>query len=78
MKETPSSTPSNVPDYREIELTISRQNVVDQIAALLYATGVIYDNEHVIDIVYEGAGGNETVPLKIRLKREQQVEVIQH
>lgn len=67
-----------IPDYREIELTLSRQNIVDQIAALLYATGIVFDDEHVVDIVFEGAGGNETVPIKVCLKKHQEVEVVAH
>lgn len=62
-----------VPDYREIELTLSRQNVVDQIAALLYATGIIHDDEHVVDIDF--TAGYETVPMVIKLKKDQQVEI---
>lgn len=65
---------TKLPDYREIELTLSRQNVVDQIAALLYATGIVHDNEHVLDIDF--SVGENLVPMKIKLKREQEVTLI--
>lgn len=59
-----------LPDYREIELTLNRQNVVDQIAALLYSLNIVKDDEHVIDISYE------TVPMTIKIKKHQEIVVI--
>ena len=69
-----------VPDYREIELTISRQNVIDQVAAMLYAAGIVHDNEEVIDIEFKEVlnKGVTLSPIKICLKRHQEVDLIQH
>lgn len=70
----------SLPDYREIETTISLANIKDQVAALLYASGMVHDNEEVLDIIfdftdgYEGWNGN--YPIKIKLKKQQQVEVL--
>lgn len=64
----------NLPDYREIELTLSRQNVVDQIAALLYSLNIVHDNEHVVDIDF--TAGQTTVPMTVKLKKQQEVCVI--
>lgn len=67
-----------VPDYREIELTLNRQTIVDQVAAFLYASGVVHDNEHVVNIQFKelfGASDIELAPIKVCLKRHQEVEV---
>lgn len=65
-----------LPDYREIELTLSRQNVVDQIGALLYALNIVQDNEHIVGIDF--IAGDNTVPMTVKIKRHQEVEVIRH
>jgi len=62
---------SVLPDYREIELTLNRRTVVDQIASILYALNIVHDNEHVVDIDF--IAGNETVPMTIKLKKHQEV-----
>lgn len=69
-----------VPYYREIELTISRQNVIDQVAAMLYAAGIVHDNEEVIDIEFKEVlnKGVTLSPIKICLKRHQEVDLIEH
>jgi hypothetical protein len=70
---------TKVPDYREIELTINRQTIVDQVAAYLYAMGIVHDNEHVTNIQFKelfGASTTELAPIKVCLKKQQEVEVI--
>lgn len=70
-----------VPDYREIETVISLANITDQIATLLYASGMVHDNEDILKIEFEDfmpTGVCETIPIKIKIKKHQQVEVIQH
>lgn len=68
-----------VPDYREIDCYVSMSNVKDQIIALLYASGMIHDNEDVIDLqIRSDLGGRDTVPLSIKIKKQQQVEVFNY
>lgn len=70
-----------VPDYREIETCISLANIKDQIAALMYASGLVYDNEDIISLTFIGdtdINYQETVPVRIKLKKNQPVEVIEH
>lgn len=37
-------------ETREITINISESNIKDQIAALLYATKVVFDNEEITDL----------------------------
>lgn len=70
-----------LPDYREIETVINRQTIVDQVAAFLYAAGYVHDNEHVTNIQFKelfGESDVELVPIKICLKKQQEIEVIEH
>lgn len=70
-----------LPDYREIELTINRQTIVDQVAAFLYAAGLVHDYEHVTNIQFKelfGASDIELVPIKICLKKQQEIDLTQH
>jgi len=65
-----------LPDYREIELTLHRQTIVDQVAAFLYATGIVRDDEHVCNIQFKELFGNsdvELAPIKVCLKKHQEV-----
>jgi len=68
-----------LPDYREIELTLNRQTIVDQVAAFLYATGVVRDDEHICNIQFKelfGSSDVEYAPIKVCLKKHQELEVI--
>lgn len=66
-----------VPDYREIETCISIANIKDQVGALLYAAGIVYDNEDIIDIEFDFEGrSNAVVPFKIKIKKHQEIETI--
>jgi hypothetical protein len=70
-----------VPDYREIELTLNRQTIVDQVAAFLYAAGIVHDNEEVMNIQFKelfGASTTELAPIKVCLKKHQEIEVFNH
>lgn len=70
-----------VPDYREIELTLNRQVIVDQVAAFLYATGIVNDDEHVINIQFKdlfGSSDIECAPIKVCLKKHQEVDIFNH
>jgi hypothetical protein len=60
-----------------IEMALSRSNIVDQVAALLYATGVAYDNENISDIQF-GAMNGEIVPIKVSINKPQEVQHIIH
>lgn len=68
-----------LPDYREIEMPLNRQIIVDQVAAFLYAAGYIHDNEHVTNIQFSelfGASVEELTKIKVCVKKHQEVEVI--
>ena len=68
-----------LPDYREIETSVSVSNVKDQIIALLYAAGMVHDDEDVIDVeITRDFRGEHQVPIKIKIKKHQPVEVIEH
>lgn len=68
-----------LPDYREIETCVSISNIKDQVASLLYAAGLVHDNEEVIDVEFDFEGRSEAViPLKIKIKKQQTVELIEH
>lgn len=70
-----------IPNYREIETTINRKTIVDQVAAFLYANGLVNDNEHVVNIQFKelfGASDTEFCPIKICIKKHQEVEVIKY
>jgi hypothetical protein len=70
-----------VPDYREIELTLSRQTIVDQVAAFLYAAGIVHDDEEVNNIQFSDIFGRsdiELVKTKIFIKKHQQVDLVKH
>lgn len=70
---------ASLPDYREIELTLNRQQIVDQVAALLYALGIVRDDEHVSNIQFKdlfGSSTTELAPIKVCIKKQQQIEVI--
>ena len=67
----------SVPDYHEIELTISRQNVVDQIAALLYSLNIVRDDEHVMDIdFYQWDSWMKQFPITVKVKKQQELITI--
>lgn len=68
-----------VPDYREIELTLNRRQIVDQVAALLYALGIVHDNEHVTNIQFKelfGSSDTEHAPIKVCIRKEQEIVTI--
>lgn len=70
-----------LPDYREIELTLNRKTIVDQVAALLYSLNIVHDNEHVTNIQFGDlfrSSTEEYAPVKVCIKRHQEVEVIRH
>lgn len=75
MVKTPSSTPSNVPDYREIEIPVSIETLKEFMEPLLYQLGYVKDDEEILKLK-----SNITSPVMVTvcLKRQQQVEVIQH
>lgn len=60
-----------ISDTREV--TVSRSNIEDQIAALLYATGVVTDTEEVTQIQFSDLFGKphtELTTLKITIRKE--------
>lgn len=70
-----------LPTIRVIETTINRDTIVSQVAAFLYAAGIVNDDEHISNIQFGelfGASDTELVPIKIHLKMPQRVEVIKH
>jgi hypothetical protein len=73
-----------LPDYREIEVNISVANIKDQVAALFYATGLVFDNETVVDLELGrgdfgiGYVNTDVIPVTFRLKKHQQVDLVKH
>lgn len=66
----------NSGNTRVIETTLSKSNVDAQIAALLYAVGLVKDNEDIVELDYKV--GDTTVPMKIKIKEEREVKRISH
>lgn len=71
---------------RTLDLSISRKNIEDQIAALLYATGHIQDNEDVVSIKVNGETvgkglqsrvwvDQDCVSLQVEVSKRQEVSV---
>ena len=60
---------------RNLEVFISHGNLKDKVSEFLYALGVVYDDEEIVDIKF-GALNGDIVPLVIKLKPE--VEFIKH
>lgn len=72
-----------LPDCRKIETAISLANIKDQVSALLYAAGIVHDDEEILDIKFafdkfvdDGYGVDELVPITIKLKKHQEVETL--
>jgi hypothetical protein len=54
-----------------LNLTLSRSNIVDQVAALLYATGAVHDNEEITNIQFSdlfGVSATEFTSIKVFTK----------
>lgn len=58
--------------YIERPTEISLSQIKDQIALLMYAYGKVNDNEEIVDIEIGELKG-ETVPLRLKLKKEVRV-----
>lgn len=68
-----------LPDYREVEIPISKDIIVSQVAAFLYAAGYVNDDEEVIDIIFNKEEINDTtVGTTLKIKKHQQVEVLNY
>lgn len=62
--------------FETLETTISRDNIVSQVAALLYATGFVKDNQEITNIQFGelfGSSDTELVPLTVSIKNEKEV-----
>lgn len=68
-------------DERRIDTYISLGNVKDQVAALLYATGVVKDNEDVLDIQFtngldkSGLQTDGLIPISIKIRSPERMEL---
>jgi hypothetical protein len=63
-----------------LDISISRTNIVDQVAALLYATGVVNNRDNITNIQFGelfGASDTELVPLKVYINKEVEVELLE-
>lgn len=67
-----------LPDYREIETSISHANIVDQLSALLYASGTVHDNEDIVGLEFSFYPSGGIYPVKIKIKKHQEVDLVQH
>jgi hypothetical protein len=56
---------------RTLELTISRDNIISQVASFLYALGVIKESEEITDIKFGSAlmaYNKQEIPIKVKFK----------
>ena len=60
---------------RNLEVFISHGSLKDKVSEFLYALGVVYDDEEIIDIKFGNLNG-DIVPLVLKIKPE--VEFIKH
>ena len=71
LKVVRKATPST--KVRCIEMSINRQNIVDQVASLLHAWNVVGEKEEITNIQFGelfGVSDTELVPLKIYFRKE--------
>lgn len=65
-------------NLREVEIQISMGNLQDQIAALLYATGHVNDDEDIEHIVFgnlKNVKRDGLVPLTIKVRSPERMEL---
>ena len=68
-------------NVRSIECSISMGNIQDQVAALLYATGKVRDNEEIEEIIFEKGLGHTaiqadgTVPITIKIRAPERMDL---
>lgn len=60
---------------RTIEMAISKSNIENQVAALLYATGVFNDKDDIKSIEFGDMNGDQ-VQIKVKFKKEQEGKLI--
>lgn len=64
-------------NLRKIETYVSVDNIRDQIAALLYASGIVFDHENVVDMEFDkptvDKEGRKIVPISIWMTKERTV-----
>jgi len=65
------------PTLRTIETQISLDNIKSGVIPLLTAFGFVHDDEEVMDITL-GKLTEETVPMTISIRKQQEVEVSRH
>lgn len=67
---------------RTLSICLRKEAVIDQLASLLYATGVVKDSENISNIEFEkfvkDVDGNDGLPIKFTIKKEKEVRVIKH
>lgn len=61
---------------RTIKLSLNRKTIEDQIAAFLYAIGVVKDNEDVAEIKMEWSDKADVIPLELKIKKEVEVKLL--
>lgn len=70
------------PDYREIDTSISLANLKDLVSSWLYAASIVNDDEDVVNILFDFDGDryeeDMNIRIKIKLKRNQPIEIIEH
>jgi len=57
---------------KTVSLTISKDNIISQVAAFLYATGSIPENCEVLDIIFFEREGDQ-VPIEVIIKKDLEV-----
>ena len=66
----------NSKNIRDIEVNLNTKNVEDQVAALLYALGVVKDNEDVMELKLNP--NKDCYNIKLKLRKNSEVNTINH
>lgn len=63
------------PVYRVIEVPLAHKTLVEAVSYFFYAAGYVNDDEEIINIEFSPDGQTLT---KLKVKRQQPVELIEH
>lgn len=68
----------NSKSTRDIEVSLNRKQIEDQVASLLYAYGVVKDNEEILNIKVDLSGDKDACPVSFKIRKNSEVKTIQH
>ncbi len=64
--------------FRDIEVFISEGNLKDILAAFLYQTTIVADNEDIVDLTLGLPNQQGTRPIRFKVQKQQEVDLIVH